>query len=107
MEGYLGETNVDIKTHQEYSKYTKSDWAILWIEKYGQIDGVHHKTWVLDQVTRILKGCEIIVKKASWSNGYSEDRESLAEPNKEYLDWVKEMKGEGKKTYSYDEGITP
>lgn len=26
------------------------------IESYGQIDGAHHKDWVLDQVARVLMG---------------------------------------------------
>ena len=55
MAKYLGETVVDVNTHPEYSKYTNVDWAMLFIEKYGGIDGDHHKAWVLDQATRCLK----------------------------------------------------
>jgi len=48
MEGFLGETPIDVSTHPQLSKYTSSDWAMLFISKYGQIDGKDHKTWVLD-----------------------------------------------------------
>jgi len=56
MEGFLGETPIDVSTHPQLSKYTSSDWAMLFISKYGQIDGKDHKTWVLDRVSRVLKG---------------------------------------------------
>ena len=61
---YLGEFPVDVATHPEYSKYTQADWAMLFIGKYGKIDGGHHKTWVLDQVARILKGTPAVVVQA-------------------------------------------
>lgn len=54
------------------------------IERYGGIDGDHHKTWVIDQVARALLG-----------NNYEA--------------WVKEMKAgeDGADTYDWDEGIPP
>lgn len=56
------------------------------IERYGQIDGSHHKQWCLDQIARIIKGDD-------------------------YDAWVKEMLGEkdsdGCYEYDYDEGIPP
>lgn len=54
------------------------------IERYGGIDGAHHKAWVIDQVARAL----------------------LAEY---YPQWVTDMKeGEdGPDTYDWDEGIPP
>ena len=30
--------------------------ALRLIYQYGQIDGAHHKTWTIDQITRILAG---------------------------------------------------
>lgn len=50
----------------------------------GGIDGEHHKTWIIDQVVRILTAGV-------------------------YDDWVKEYcAGEnGPNTYSWDEGIAP
>jgi hypothetical protein len=50
------------------------------IEKYGQIDGDHHKAWVIDQIARIIKGDD-------------------------YGTWVEEMKADGE--YNYNEGIAP
>ena len=57
--------------------------AISLIEQYGQIDGSHHKAWVLDQVVRILV--------------YN------------YENWVIRMKDgeDGPDTYGYDEGVAP
>jgi hypothetical protein len=110
MEGYLGETPVDVGAHPTYSTYQPSDWAMLFIEKYGQIDGEHHKTWVLDTASRILLGTPVIVVTARWANGQEEDRFWLDEPSKEYLDWREEMlcrDENGQPQYGYDEGIAP
>lgn len=41
----------------EYQKLIKKvDAAINIINKYGMIDGAHHKQWVIDQVARKLLG---------------------------------------------------
>ena len=109
MRKYLGETLLDIHT-TEYAMYSPQDWSILWIEKYGQYDGGHHKQWVLDQVVRILKGTKIKIKLAKWDDGTEEFRFSLDEPTEKYNDWVEYMKGpveDGEFTYDYDEGIAP
>lgn len=111
MEGYLGETPVDTATHPQFSSWTPDQWAMLFITKYGQIDGEHHKTWVLDQVSRILKGTPVTVVEARWSNGESEFRVNTAEPSEAYLAWREEMLGRneltGEPEYGYDEGIAP
>lgn len=108
MEGYLGEFDVNIST-SPFKNYTPFDWAMYFVEHYGQIDGEHHKLWVLDQVARIHKGVKPIIKLAKWSNGQEEYRISLSEPTDKYISWVEEMKaGEDVlDTYSYDEGIAP
>ena len=51
---------------------------------YGQIDGSHHKSWVIDQMVRALTGDK-------------------------YEEWVTEYKkGEdGAVTFEWDEGIAP
>ena len=105
---YLGEEVVNVQD-TKYKNYTPSDWAMYFIEAYGQIDGGHHKQWVLDQVARILKGTNVIVKKANWVGGISEWRVNLDDPSEEYLQWVVEMKDgeDGEDTYEYDEGIAP
>lgn len=110
MEGYLGETPVDVAAHPEYSRFTQADWAMLFIEKYGQIDGGHHKAWVLDQAARILKGTPVVVTQARWENGQTEDRFVVAEPSQAYLDWVEAMlvrDETGEPQYDYDAGIAP
>lgn len=111
MEGYLGETPVDISAHAEFASWTPADWAMLFVERYGQIDGSHHKTWVLDQVSRILKGTPVVVTQARWSNGMSEYRYEVGEPSEAYLAWRDEMHGatgeDGEREYGYDEGIAP
>lgn len=52
--------------------------------RYGQIDGAHHKTWVIDQMVRALTGSD-------------------------YDDWVKDAKNgkDGPETYGWNEGIAP
>lgn len=108
MKGYLGETVVEQKDTQ-YKEYKPQDWSMYFIERYGGIDGAHHKDWGLDQVCRILKGTAIEIKIAKWDNGQIEHRINTGNPSQEYLDWVFEMcEGEdGPNTYSYDEGISP
>ena len=51
---------------------------------YGQIDGAHHKTWVIDQMVRALTG-----------DGYDE--------------WVANFRDgeDGPDTYSWDDGNAP
>lgn len=103
MKGYLGEFTTEV--HK-----TKEEWALYFIESYGQIDGDHHKAWVLDQVARILNGTPVVCKEARWDNGYSELRESTGEPSQRYKDWVADMCGEecdGEYEYMYYEGTPP
>ena len=93
MNGYLGEELVTNLTGTEYVGFTPVKWALEFIGCYGQIDGEHHKAWVLDQVARILCGTPVIVKKATWGAGGNvttvEYRASVAEePSSEYVKWV-------------------
>ena len=67
-----------------YEEQTKEALGIIGM--YGQIDGAHHKAWVIDQVVRAL--------------------------TREYYDeWVAEWEGEidenGDKEYEWDPGIAP
>lgn len=105
MEDYLGQFDVDIKD-TEFKDYTKENWALYFIERYGQIDGDHHKLWVLDQVARILNGVPVIVKQARWKNGHKEYRVWLhPHPTEAYSDWVMMMVEGGE--YEYNLGIAP
>lgn len=99
---YLGEFPVsrpgDLPT-------TPAEWALEYIGRYGQIDGEHHKAWVLDQVARILHGTAVDVWEARWTNHPPEVRYKTDEPPSEaYLAWVALQRSGG---YSYDEGIAP
>lgn len=104
MNGYLGEFETDLN-----SGFTPQDWALWYIGCYGGFDGEHHKTWVLDQVARILHGTPVIRKEARWDNGETELRVTLGKPSAGYLKWVRELKAgeDGPDTYDYDEGIAP
>lgn len=111
MEGYLGEFDVDIAS-SPYADYTSADWALYWIGSYGQIDGSHHKLWVLDQIARILNGTEVQIREARWSNGHSEYRITLKEPVQQYHEWVEMMRGDYDEEYeeyeySYNTGTAP
>lgn len=104
---YLGEEVVDLAT-TPYAKYKRKDWALYFIGAYGGIDGAHHKTWVLDQVARILHGAPITIKLAKWeqSEAYRVSVGTCAS----YEKWVKEMKdpdNTGEDQYGYDEGTPP
>lgn len=111
MEGYQGETPIVVSECPKHSKFTQSDWALLFIRKYGGIDGAHHKSWVLDQVSRILCGTPVIVTQASWANGETEFRYQVAEPTAQYWTWRDALQGatdvDGNREYSYEEGIAP
>jgi hypothetical protein len=108
---YLGET-IMAQADTPYAAYTASDWAMHFVERYGQTDGGHHKAWVLDQVARILKGTPVQIRLAKWSDGEQDYRICTVEPPSEvYLAWVELMLGEEHPTfgreYSYDEGCAP
>lgn len=109
MSKYLGQFPVAL-ADTPYANYTQTDWAMKFIESYGQFDGAHHKQWTLDQVARIHKGTPVIVELAKWEE-QEEYRFWLGEPTQEYLDWVIAMKGDYIKTesyeYDYEEGIAP
>ena len=109
MKVYLGETEYP-QSETPYAGYKANDWVLHVIECYGQIDGGHHKQWVLDQVSRAVHGgLPQYFKLARWDNGYEEWRVGSYTATDEYKQWVAEMKdGEcGPDTYDYDEGIVP
>ena len=53
-------------------------------EQYGQVDGAHHKAWVIDQMVRALLGADYVEWVAAYCYG-----------------------GDGYMTYSWDEGVAP
>lgn len=84
---------------------TSEAWALLYIDSYGQIDGAHHKAWVLDQVARILLGTPVVACEARWADHPPEIRFVTGAPSVAYLAWVEAHRAGG--TYGYDEGIAP
>jgi len=64
------------------SKINKIEDALEIAFRYSQIDGAHHKAWVIDQMVRALTG-------------------------EEYENWIKEYKDDGEDQYDWDEGIAP
>lgn len=70
------------KENEEKDKQIKK--ALDLIFEYGQIDGGHHKAWVIDQIVRIL----IKDKYDEWVKNYIYDEET----------------GD---TYTWDKGIAP
>lgn len=107
---FIGQFPINV-LETEYCDYTKSDWALTFIERYGSIDGAHHKAWVLDQVARILLGTNVIVEEARWDNGRKELRFHTSEDTSpQYKRWALAMRGneiDGEYEYEYDEGIAP
>lgn len=108
MEGYLGETVVDIKD-TPFKSYTSADWALYFIGRYGGIDGEEHKDWTMDQAARVLHGAEITIKLSRWDNGMEEYRVSIGEPTPQYHAWVfKVITGEdGTENNEYSVGRAP
>lgn len=98
---YLGQFPLAI-AGSEYDDWSPQDWAINFIQRYGQIEGEHHKLWVLDQVAQILHGSPVVVVEARWDDSPAEHRVSVGQPSQQYLEWKAEMEIDG-----YDVGIAP
>lgn len=112
MSKYLGEKYIADLTGTPYENFTQTDWAMEFIERYGQIDGSHHKAWVLDQVARILKGTPVVVFLASWDSGTQEYRIRTDNMSSDYCLWVESMLGDWDEDgecfeYDYTAGIAP
>ena len=67
---------------------SKEQLALEFLSRFSYIDGAHHKTWLLDQLARILMGTPVHAEEASWESGHTELRLSTGSPSVEYLDWV-------------------
>jgi hypothetical protein len=102
MKEYLGEKIVDIST-TEFANYKPVNWALTWIENFN-VDGAHHKDWLIDQIARILCNTEVIVKLAKWGDGTEEYRFTLGEPTFAYNFYIESMKKDG---IEHSIGIAP
>lgn len=103
--GELIETVVTDLEMTEFENYDEKEWAVEWMSRYGQIDGGHHRLWVIDQVMRILSGTPVIVKLAKWENGKTEYRLSLGEPSVMYKAFVQDYEAGGE--YEWKTGVAP
>jgi hypothetical protein len=74
----------------------------------GQIDGAHHKMWVIDQMVRALTGCPMVLMKGSDYGGKPFEYEAQGE-SEEYRQLIADAKAgeDGADTYSWDTGIAP
>lgn len=70
--------------------------ALAFLSIWGQVEGDHHKAWVIDQVVRALCGCE-------WNFNDSFFQ------NEEYKDWVSGYCYDDNHVmeYEWDTGIAP
>ena len=91
---------------EEKSKRIKA--ALEYALKYGQIDGAHHKTWVIDQIVRALTGSVMVRKKSVDVQGnvhYFEEQDT----SNEYARLIDEHRDgeDGPNTYIWDQGTPP
>jgi hypothetical protein len=105
MAKYLGEVEVGMEDPgNPYTGFGIKDWMFEFIERYGSIDGAHHKDWVMNQCTKIYHGTPVMIRLASWDNGETEYRINLGEDSEAYKKYVEETEEAG---YCVDEGIAP
>jgi len=85
------------KKNQELQRIEK---ALGFAVQYNGIDGAHHKSWVIDQIVRILTGCPTIRQEGT---------DDVLGKSKKYKELVRKAKeGEnGPETYDWDIGIAP
>lgn len=78
------------------------------LEIADNIDGAHHKQWIIDQMVRVLTNCPIVEKKALDYKGNPYSFRALGESD-EYIEWIKDYQNgkDGPATYEWDTGIAP
>lgn len=87
---------------------TRIGTALEYADRYGSIDGDHHKTWVIDQMVRALTGCPMVEKSKTDPRGENYTYQVQGESD-EYRQFVADHKDgeDGPDTYDWDEGIAP
>ena len=73
--------------------------ALKFAAEDGQVDGAHHKMWVIDQMVRALTNCPIVTRSALDYQGKSYQYECQGESDA-YCKFVSDV-GE------WDKGIAP
>lgn len=111
-ETYLGCTQIT-KDQTPYADWTSAQIALNFIQRFGGIDGAHHKDWVLDMVARILNGAEMEFRKREWTD-HEPEYDIIVGESKQYLEWVDMVRGPWIEDedytgweYGYNEGIAP
>jgi len=74
MPEYLGQSLITDLSGTPFESFGPIEWSKYYIDRFGHIDGEHHKYWVLKQVYLILTGTTPIVLLAKWADGYTEYR---------------------------------
>lgn len=93
-----------------FTNDTVVDWVNRYIVAYGDIDGSHHKMWLIDQIFRITHLTPMVITYAVWGpsvrypNGHYEWRYQTGEPSILYREAVAEVCGQDGE---WDEGIAP
>ena len=74
----------------------------------GQVDGDHHKAWVIDQMVRALTGCPMVMRDAVDAHGQPYRYPTQGE-SEEYRQFVAACRDgeDGPDTYHWEEGIAP
>lgn len=74
----------------------------------GNIDGGHHKMWVIDQMVRYLTGCPMEQKTGTDYRGepYTYEAQGESEEYRRLVERVTDGE-DGPGTYEWDEGVAP
>jgi hypothetical protein len=88
--------------------YDRIKEALDVLVRYGQTDGDHHKTWIIDQTVRCLTGCPKQKRAKMGQTGIMWEWEELGE-SEEYKHLITEAcAGDGGRyRYFWDTGIAP
>lgn len=100
----VGICQKEIDMTMDLSKLSKDE-KILYFAGLGQFDGSHHKTWVIDQIVRVVMDCPIIEKTTTLTNGQTFTFQAQGE-SQEYKDFVSDYCGE-EGEYRWNIGIAP
>jgi len=86
----------------------RNEKALKYAERFGSVQGDHHRAWVIDQMVRALLGCPMKERKLIGVNGKVYISTSQGE-SAEYQAWVLAITtGEdGTDTYVWDTGVQP
>ncbi len=78
------------------------------LDSADNIDGAHHKQWIIDQMVRALTGCPI-EQREGWDHHGNVYTYSTRGESSDYQLWIATYKDgeDGPETYAWDTGIAP